>query len=145
MNNKEMLNVYKRGMITEEEYEKFKEGNLNRELTLKEQLELKLIKEYDKFTKELLSRSKEEILSSSYEITSKEEIRDMLSWSDLDELEIKALLEEDDILNEFYRDWLDDDSALGDSMEYCIKDSIDIVMRCYNKRKNKNEKENDER
>ncbi len=100
----------------------------------------KLEKEYEKYKKNLLLKSKEEILENSYETTVKEEIVDILSYSNLDNREIKALLEDNDILTEFYQDWLDCDTPLYASMEYCVQDSVDIVLRCYNK----NQKDNDE-
>lgn len=64
----------------------------------------KLEKEYEKYKKNLLLKSKEEILENSYETTVKEEIVDILSYSNLDNREIKALLEDNDILTEFYQD-----------------------------------------
>ena len=100
----------------------------------------KLEKEYEKYKKNLLLKSKEEILENSYETTVKEEIVDILSYSNLDNREIKALLEDNDILTEFYQDWLDCDTPLYASMEYCVQDSVDIVLRCYYK----NQKDNDE-
>ncbi len=106
-----------------------------------ENLENKLLEEYTSFIDELMNKSKEEILNSAYEIICKQEIKDTLCSSNLDELEIKALLEEDNILTEFYHDWLDCDIPLGNSMEYCIQDSIDVSLRCYNKNKNRNKVE----
>lgn len=145
MNNDELLKNYKRGLIDSNEYEKMKEEKSNKKLSLHERLERKLLGEYAHFISELSKKSHTEILDSAYEITCKQEIQDMLCYSDLHDKEIEALLQEDDILTEFYHDWLDDDSALGDSMEYCIKDSIDVVMKCYNKRNKDKEKSNNER
>lgn len=108
---------------------------MNNSENIYERLENKILSEYSDFVNDMMSKSKEEILNSAYEITCKQEIKDMLLASDLDDLEIKALLEEDNILTEFYHDWLDCDVPLGDSMEYCIQDSIDISLRCFNRNK----------
>lgn len=108
---------------------------------LQGELAEKLEKEYENYKNNLLSKTKEEILENSYETTVKQEIMDILSYSNLDNLEIKALLEDNDILTEFYQDWLDDDTPLYQSMEYCVQDSVDIVLRCYNKRQKLKDKE----
>ena len=100
---------------------------------LQGELAEKLEKEYERYKENLLTKTKEEILERNYETTVKQEIVDILSYSDLDDCEIKVLLEEDDILTEFYQDWLDCDTPLYASMEYCVQDSVDIVLRCYNK------------
>lgn len=137
MNNSDLKNKFERGIINVEEYEKAIENNSENNLNMCEILENKLLQEYTNFINELMNKSKEEILNSAYEITCKQEIKDILCNSDLDDLEIKALLEEENILTEFYHDWLDCDVPLSNSMEYCVQDSIDVSLRCYNKNKNR--------
>lgn len=142
MEKEKLLNMYERGLINSIEYDKqlakIQEEN---SLELHKNLEKKLIDEYAKFTTEMLKKTNYEIMNCAYEITCKQEIQDVLRYSDLDDNEIKALLDEDDILNDLYQDWLDDDSQLYDSMEICILDSVANVTKYYNKRQNKLDKE----
>ena len=42
----------------------------------------------------------------------------------------------DDILHEFYHDWLDCDVPLGDSMQYCVAESIATLTKYMGKKKN---------
>ena len=100
-------------------------------------LENKLTNEYNKFKEKTLEKSKEDIFNSAYEITSKEEIKEMLQMIELYEKEITALIDQDDVLNEFYHDWLNDDSSLGESMENSILNSITTVTRYNDKNNNK--------
>ncbi len=137
MNNSDLKNKFERGIISVDEYEEIIAKKSENNLNIHEKLENKLLQEYTNFINELMSKSKEDILNSAYEVTCKQEIKDTLCNIDLDDLEIKALLEEENILTEFYHDWLDCDVPLGNSMEYCIQDSIDVSLRCYNKNKNR--------
>ena len=50
---------------------------------------------------------------------------------DLFPLEVKALLKQKDILNEFYHDWLNVDTPLGEVLENSIEESIAMVTRYY--------------
>ncbi len=99
----------------------------------------------EEFKKEMLKKSKEEIFESAYEITSKEEIKDTLKYMNLHRAEKEMLILQDDILTEFYHDWLDDDTPLGDSMRPCIEESIAVLTKYIGKRFNlKREKDNGE-
>lgn len=140
MNKDELLKQYKRRLISLKEYEKLTGEHLDNEYTLHDMLRHKVITEFREFRKNLLDKSKEEIFDSNYEITCKEEIKDTLCYSDLDYREIEALLEEDELLTSFYQDWLDTDATLGESMEYCIDESIADVTKYYYRNKEKQNK-----
>lgn len=144
----DLLNANEEGKINllEEEIkliEKLKNGDLSAEKykgiiehsikTLKNQnsLEEKLEKEFKDFYNKTKTKSPDEIMQSSYEITVKEEIKNNLKDMNLYPLEVKALLKQNDILNEFYHDWLDVDTPLGEILENSIEESIAMVTRYY--------------
>ena len=109
---------------------------------MQEQLERKLLREYAKFIRGLIGHSKYEILDKSYEITCKEQIQNLLCEIDLDDKEIVALLEKDNLLTSFYNDWLDDGfNELSDSMENSVGESIADVTKYYYKNKQKKSRE----
>ena len=103
--------------------------------SLDDKLEFKLNKEYFEFTEGLLRKSKEEILQKSYEITVKEEIKDILLSDELNlhDKEKIILLNTDNVLTEFYHDWLDIDIPLGDALRDTLEESIISVTRYYGK------------
>ncbi len=161
MSENSLFELYKRGKITEEELKKAtgmnnvyinytndkfhkKNGNENKNFSLDSTLERVLENEFEEFKRETLKKSKEEIFESAYEITSKEEIKDNLKYMNLHRAEKEMLILQDDILNEFYHDWLDDDTPLGDSMKPCIGESIAVLTKFIGKRfKLKREKDTD--
>ena len=56
--------------------------------------------------------------------------------------EKEMLFLQDDILNEFYHDWLDCDTPLGESMQPCLQESIATLTKYIGKKiKNNNEQE----
>ena len=59
---------------------------------------------------------------------------------DLHDAEKEMLFYQDDILNEFYHDWLDCDVPLGDSMQYCIEESIATLTKYMGKKNNQKER-----
>lgn len=128
MNKYEML--YKRGIIDNKEYE-----NIN-VIDLDSALETKLEKEFKYFKKGLKKLPKNKIINKAYEITAKEEIKDTLIHMNLHDTEKEMLFLQDDILNEFYHDWLDCDVPLGDSMQNCIEESVATLTK-YMSKKNK--------
>lgn len=162
MSENSLFELYKKGKITEEElkratgidkiYKNYSIKNYNndkfnkketKDFSIDNALEKILESEYEEFKKEILKKSKEEIFESAYEITSKEEIKDTLKYMNLHRAEKEMLILQDDILNEFYHDWLDDDTPLGDSMRPCIEESIAVLTKFIGKRFNlKREKEN---
>ena len=151
-----LYELYKRGKITEEELkrateldkvykncsiknynnDKFnkKDKEETKDFSIDNALERILEKEFEEFKRETLKKSKEEIFESAYEITSKEEIKDTLKYMNLHRAEKEMLILQDDILNEFYHDWLDDDTPLGDSMKPCIEESIAVLTKYIGKR-----------
>ena len=126
--------LYKRGLIDDKEYEKIKVVDLDLAL------QTKLEREFNHFKKGLKKLPKSKIIDKAYEIVVKEEIKDMLTYMDLHDAEKEMLFLQDDILNEFYKDWLDCDVPLGDSMEYCIEDSVATLTKYMGKKKNQLER-----
>ena len=122
--------LYKRGIIDSNELEKIKVIDLDLAL------ETKLEREFNDFRKGLKKLPKSKIIEKEYEITSKEEIKDILINMDLHDAEKEMLFFQDDILNEFYHDWLDCDIPLGDSMQYCVEESIATLTKYMGKKKN---------
>lgn len=122
--------LYKRGIIDSNELEKIKV--IDMDLALQTKLE----REFKHFKKGLKKLPKNKIIDKAYEITSKEEIKDILINMDLHDAEKEMLFYQDDILNEFYYDWLDCDVPLGDSMQYCVEESIATLTKYMSKKKN---------
>lgn len=162
MSENSLFELYKRGKITEEELKRAtgmdkvyrnykndkshkKDENETKDFSIDSTLKRVLENEFEEFKQETLKKSKEEIFESAYEITSKEEIKDNLKYMNLYSAEKEMLILQDDILNEFYHDWLDDDTPLGDSMKPCIEESIAVLTKFVGKRFNiRREKDNDE-
>lgn len=127
MNNLDML--YKKGLIDTKEYhERLKIVDLDLAL------ETKLKREFKAFKKDLKKLPKNKIIDKAYELISKEEIKDTLLNMDLHEAEKEMLFYQDDVLNEFYHDWLDCDVPLGDSMQYCIEESVATLTKYMGKK-----------
>lgn len=126
--------LYKRGIIDSKEYEKIKVVDLDLAL------ETKLEREFKAFKKDLKKLPKNKIIDKAYELTAKEEIKDTLINMDLYDAEKEMLFYQDDILNEFYHDWLDCDVPLGDSMQYCIEESIATLTKYIGKKNNQKER-----
>lgn len=126
--------LYKRGIIDSKEYESLKVIDLDLAL------ETKLEREFKAFKKDLKKLPKNKIIDKAYEITAKEEIKDALINMDLHDAEKEMLFYQDDILNEFYHDWLDCDVPLGDSMQYCIEESIATLTKYIGKKMSSKER-----
>ncbi len=161
MSENSLFELYKRGKITEEELKRStgmdkvyrnykndkshkKDENETKDFSIDSTLKRVLENEFEEFKQETLKKSKEEIFESAYEITSKEEIKDNLKYMNLHRAEKELLILQDDILNEFYHDWLDDDTPLGDSMKSCIEESIAVLTKFIGKKINL-KREKDER
>lgn len=135
MNNYEKL--YQRGIIDENEYKNMQNKKIEKtkdELDLDLMLTNKLEREFKKFKKDLKKLPKNKIIDKAYELTSKEEIKDTLINMDLYDEEKELLFLQDDVLNEFYHDWLDCDVPLGDSMKECVEESVATLSRYFGKR-----------
>lgn len=128
--------LYQRGIIDEKEYKKLLHNNCdktNDEIDLDSKLANKLDKELKKFKKEMKKLPKSKIIDRAYELVSKEEIKDNLINMPLYDKEKEMLFLQEDVLNEFYHDWLDSDIPLGNSMKECIEESIATLSRYFNK------------
>lgn len=102
-----------------------------KQLKEKNSLNNKLDNEFASFCENTKTKSPQEILNSAYEITVKEEIKDSLKSMELYPLEVSALLKQKDILSEFYHDWLNVDTPLGEVLENSIQESLAMVTRYY--------------
>lgn len=149
-NNVERKSSFREEILKmEEEREKFNKGE-NEEIqelakilkkyspnmngSLIEILSKKLDKEYDDLYNELKMQNAEDVLNSAYEYTVKGELKDELSYLDLDSKELIMLIQQDNLLEELYHDWLDTDVPLGDVLVDSIEDSILTMGRYYHKR-----------
>lgn len=112
-----------------------------KEIKLKIQLIEKMTNEYSTFKKELEQKTPQEIIEKAYELVVKKEIKDELENRDYSKSELKALLKQDDILTEFYGDWMRDDGRLGEIIQYSIEDTIDIIEENYRIEKEQKNKE----
>lgn len=104
-------------------------------VNLDEVLERKLERELNCFKKELKRLPKEKVIEKAYELVCKEEIKEELKYMELHEIEKEMLILQDDVLSEFYKDWLDDDTPLGESMQNTIGESIATLTKYMGKRK----------
>ncbi len=120
MNKYEIL--YQKGLISYEEYQE-----KSTQLALNIQFEDKLNKELKQFKKNLKRKSKNEIMNSAYELTCKEELKHELLNLDDDKKEF-LYLQNNEVLSEFYNDWLKFDAPLVDSMRDCIDETITRKM-----------------
>lgn len=96
-----------------------------------EKLNEKLEKEFKDFCEEMKTKTPEEIIESAYEITVKEELKDEIANMDLHEKEIEIMLGHKDLLTEFYHDWLDCDTPLGEALRENLQESVAIITRYY--------------
>ena len=115
--------LYKRGLISYEELQEKKT-----QLALDIQFEDKLNKELNQSKKALKRKSKNEIMNKSYELTCKEEIKYELLNLKKKKKEF-LYLQNENILNEFYSNWLKYDSPLSDSIRDSIDETINRKMK----------------
>ena len=91
-------------------------------------LNTKLGKEISTLKEKMLHKfTAEEIFERAYEIAVKEQIKDEILFRDLTETQLMALLKSDNILDEFYNDWLGEDTRLGKILENSIDITLDIM------------------
>lgn len=142
MNKNKLLKLYRKGIISLEEYiDKLTENKRkNKTIDLDIAFEDKLEDEFLDFCNNLLKKDKHTIINSAYEKTVKEEIKDELKNMDLYDKEKEYMLLQEDLLNEFYHDWLDCDTPLGESLRDNLQESVAILTR-YNKGKYNQPKE----
>ena len=138
MKKSKLLKLFQKGTITLDEYrsklEEYKRKN-GEIIDLDIAFEDKLEKEFIDYCNRLLKKDKNTIINSAYEKIVKEEIKDELKNMDLHDKEKEFMLLQEDLLNEFYHDWLDCDTPLGESLRDNLQESIAVLTRYY---KNKN-------
>ena len=126
----ELIQKWKNGETIDKRYNSIIKLDIN-QLEEKNGLDEKLDNEFTTFCENAKTKSPQEILNSAYEITVKEEIKDSLKSMDLYSLEVSALLKQNNILSEFYHDWLNVDTPLGEVLENSIQESLAMVTRYY--------------
>lgn len=91
--------------------------------TLLDELNNKLEKEYNEFIQEIIKLDPLSIINKTYEITLKQEIKDLYVGSDiLDRYEIKALLERNNTLKYLYESWLEYDFDIHKEVEELVQE-----------------------
>ncbi len=123
----------------------FKRNKNTKNINTDNALDYLLEKEFEKFKENMMKKSKEEIFDSAYEITVKKEIKDELKYMNLHRAEKEMLTLQDDILNEFYYDWLNEDTPLVDSMKPCIEESVSTLTKYIGQRFNLSRNNENER
>ena len=106
-----------------------------KEIKLKTEFIEKVEQEYSNLKEKLEKKSPKEIISKSYELVVKEQIKDELKYRNYGINELKALNKKYDVLEEFYQDWLSADGRLGEILENSIDDAIEIIVDNYAKEK----------
>lgn len=105
---------------------------------LEKQIYKKLEKEYDDFISEMLKLSKEKIINNSYKIAVINEFKEFSINIDCNLIELKALSQEPNLLQTFYRNWLKyDDVSLSYVTEITINKITDRYMNILKEKMNK--------
>ena len=104
-------------------------------IDLDKALERLLDRELKQLKKELKRLPKGKILDKAYELVCKETIKEELEYMELADAEKEMMLIRGNILEEFYHDWLDEDTPLGESMQNSISESIATLTRYMGKKK----------
>jgi hypothetical protein len=138
LNNKELniISDYAKGKIDLSKcYELIKENKKLdiEEIDLDKILSVKLDKEFDNFCENLKTKTPEEIIEKSYEITVKDELKEEIKNMNLHDKEKAIMIEQNDLLTEFYHDWLDTDVPLGDVLKETLEESVSTLTRYYGK------------
>ena len=123
----------KNNNLNKNEYENNERGVeiLDLDLALEGMLE----REFNHFKKGLKKLPKSKIIEKAYELVCKEEIKEELKYMELHDAEKEMMIIQGDILDEFYKDWLNEDSTLGESMQNSISESIGMLTRYMGKMK----------
>ena len=114
-------------LINKTEYENNERGV--EIVDLDDALETMLERELKHFKKGLKKLPKGKIIDKAYELVCKEEIKEELKYMELHDVEKEMMLIQGDILDEFYKDWLNEDAQLGESMQNSISESIGMLTR----------------
>lgn len=131
-----IIREYGKGKISLKEcYKKLAERQTNREniKDLTEILNQKLEKEFKDFCDKMEEKKPKEIVKKAYEITVKEELKEEIKNMRLEEKEKAIMIDQNDLLTEFYHDWLNTDIPLGESLRDTLEDSVAMITRYYGK------------
>ena len=105
---------------------------------LEKQIYKKLEKEYNDFISEMLKLSKEKIINNSYKIAVINEFKEFSINIDCNLIELKALSQEPNLLQTFYRNWLKyDDVSLSYVTEITINKITDRYINILKEKMNK--------
>ena len=121
----ELEEKMKKGIISLEEYNDLVGDKLTEIIVSKAK------KEYEEYKKKLLELPKELIIDKSYETAVKQEFIDELEFSDLYVDEKKALMNREHLLDEFYNDWLDNDTGLYEALDNSFDETVTYLTRYY--------------
>lgn len=131
-----IIREYGKGRISLKEcYKKLAERQNNREniKDLTEILNQKLEREFKDFCNKIEEKKPKEIVKKAYEITVKEELKEEIKNMRLEEKEKAIMIDQNDLLTEFYHDWLNTDIPLGESLRDTLEDSVAMITRYYGK------------
>lgn len=150
MKNNKLYKEFKIKNVQDYKYNKgyYRNSSKNKKKTkfnIDKALANKLDREFKEFCQNLMKKDKNVILDSAYEITVKDELKEEIKNMDLYEEEKEMMFLQEDLLNEFYHDWLDCDTPLGDSLKECLEESVATLTRYMGKRKDILNNKNDER
>lgn len=131
-----IIREYGKGRISLKEcYKKLAERQNNRGniIDLTEILNQKLEREFKDFCDKMEEKKPKEIVKKAYEITVKEELKEEIKNMRLEEKEKAIMIDQNDLLTEFYHDWLNTDIPLGESLRDTLEDSVVMITRYYGK------------
>ena len=114
-------------LLNKTEYENNERGV--EKVDLDNALESMLEREIKHFKKGLKKLPKGKIIDKAYELVCKEEIKEELKYMELHDAEKEMMLIQGDILDEFYKDWLNEDTQLGEAMQNSLSESIGMLTR----------------
>lgn len=90
----------------------------------------KLNKEFKDYIEDIRRKDDIEIaINSAYEIVVKQEILDLFECGEIwrDEEQRKSMLQEPNLLEYLYEEWLDFDGNMRESIYYSVTDAIDRI------------------
>ena len=131
-----IIREYGKGKISLKEcYKKLAErqNNIGNIKDLTEILNQKLEREFKDFCNEMEEKKPKEIVKKAYEITVKQELKEEIKNMRLEEKEKAIMIDQNDLLTEFYHDWLNTDITLGESLRDTLEDSVAMITRYYGK------------
>ena len=105
---------------------------------LMKELQEKLSVEFSNYIEELKQLNPDQIIKKSYETTTKESIKYLISDSFYSDDTVKILLKTDNILQIMYDGWMDNDASLSMVFEDTIDEEIDFIVEEYKEEKTKN-------